>query len=97
MSLIERNTPETPLIYLNIHNVKESPLIMELASPDNPNLKWLYQTRNYNRCPICKIGLLDKRVPRDPFVKYVLFFKDVKRYRCNNCYSKVYIKKTTKK
>jgi len=70
---------------------------MKIALTDKPDQNWVYRSRNYHRCPKCKIGLLDTRVPRDPFVKYVLFFKNIKRYRCNHCYSKVYIKYSMKK
>lgn len=66
---------------------------MEIAMLSNPELRWIYETRNYERCPICKIGFLDKRVAREPFVKYVLFWKDIRRYRCNNCYRKSYVKR----
>jgi DNA-directed RNA polymerase subunit RPC12/RpoP len=52
--------------------------------------------KEYNKCPRCKIGQLNKRVHRDPFVKYVLFWQDIKRYRCNNCWAKVYIKSRKK-
>jgi len=56
-------------------------------------IKWIYPEKKYWKCPICEIGYLDRRVPRDPFVKYLLFWRDVKRYKCNNCQAKVYIKK----
>jgi len=87
---------DRPRTYINGNNIKSSVITMNLTPPDKPELQWVYQTRNYHSCPICKIGLLDTRVQRDPFVKYVLFFKDIKRYRCNNCYSKVYIRSSKK-
>lgn len=69
---------------------------MELGPPEKPMPHWITETKHYNKCPVCKIGFLDTRIHRDPFVKYILFFKDIKRYRCNNCYSKVYIRKSGK-
>lgn len=46
----------------------------------------------FHKCPKCKKGELDTRVPRSLIVKHLFFWLDVKRYRCNNCHAKVYIK-----
>jgi DNA-directed RNA polymerase subunit RPC12/RpoP len=53
---------------------------------------WIYKTVSYNQCPKCKMGLLDTRVSRGPIVKHLFFWLQVKRYRCNNCAAKVYVK-----
>lgn len=60
--------------------------------PTNQNLQWIDKPLVYIKCPRCKVGNLDTRVPRGTLIKYALFFTDVKRYRCNNCYAKVYAK-----
>jgi len=53
--------------------------------------KWIDQSVVYAKCPKCKTGFLDRRVSRSPLVKYSLFWTDVKRFRCNYCYKKVYV------
>jgi len=52
--------------------------------------KWINPDKDYKKCPVCLVGRLDKRIPRNFIFKYVLFWKDVKRYKCNNCGTKVY-------
>ncbi len=52
---------------------------------------WMDTSRTYAKCPKCGTGYLDTRVPRGFFVKHVLFWLDVKRYKCNNCGNKVYL------
>jgi hypothetical protein len=42
-------------------------------------------------CPKCKHGVLEDRVPRGFFVKYVLGFLPFRRYVCYNCLKKSYI------
>jgi len=60
---------------------------------DDSQPLWVKAEKVYLRCPKCKVGHLDRRVPRDFFVKHVLFWMDIKRYRCNNCWAKVYIRR----
>lgn len=61
---------------------------METTHTEN---SWLKVQKVYHKCPKCKPGYLDTRVPRDPFVKYVFFWLKVRKYRCNNCQRKMYI------
>lgn len=56
----------------------------------NQDTKWIEEPILYVKCPRCKIGDLNTRVRRGPIVKYLLFLTDIKRYRCNNCYAKVF-------
>lgn len=42
-------------------------------------------------CPKCKHGVLEDRVPRGFFVKYVLGFLPLRRYMCYTCLKKSYI------
>ena len=43
------------------------------------------------RCPFCKRGRLHERVPRGYFVKTLLFFLPLKRYKCYYCGKRPYI------
>ena len=43
------------------------------------------------QCPKCKNGVLDERVKRGFFVKYILSWRPYKRYRCNRCNEKSYV------
>lgn len=43
------------------------------------------------KCPKCERGELDTRVHRSWFVKRVLFWLPIKRYRCSLCWNKSYI------
>lgn len=58
------------------------------ATPPN----WLDATKVYKKCPYCKKGMLDTRVKRSRIVKILLFFVEIKRYACNNCQRKVYMR-----
>lgn len=42
-------------------------------------------------CPKCKHGVLEDRVPRGLFVKYVLGAFPIRRYICYSCLKKSYI------
>jgi hypothetical protein len=42
------------------------------------------------KCTKCANGVLDTRVPRGLFVKVLLFWLPLKRYRCNGCWKKTY-------
>lgn len=44
-----------------------------------------------HQCFKCNKGTLDSRTKRGFFVKNVLFFLPIKRYRCNFCDSKTYV------
>lgn len=59
-------------------------------------LDWINQPRTYNRCPKCKVGFLDTRTHRSLFAKTFLFWKEIKRYKCNNCDARVYVNKNNK-
>jgi len=48
---------------------------------------WL---KMYKKCPHCTHGVLADRVRRAPMMKLV-FWINVKRYRCNNCDRKTYV------
>jgi len=43
------------------------------------------------KCPKCKKGELDTRVKRSFLVKTFLFWKAVKRYKCNYCGKSSYV------
>lgn len=60
---------------------------------DNTNQSWLNHVQTYHKCPHCEKGLLDTRVKRGFLVKYVFFWMDVKRYECNICAKKAYVRK----
>jgi len=60
--------------------------------PESAKPNWIEESIIYVKCPRCKIGDLDVRVRRGILIKYMLMFSDVKRYRCSNCYAKVYAK-----
>ncbi len=57
----------------------------------HPELTWLSEARAYQKCPRCKIGNLDTRIHRGFLVKYFLG-QSFKRYKCNNCGAKIYLK-----
>lgn len=59
----------------------------------NNNTAWLNQVQTYKKCPHCEKGQLDNRVKRGFFVKYVFAWMEVKRYACNTCGKKSYIKR----
>jgi hypothetical protein len=42
-------------------------------------------------CPKCKHGVLEDRVPRGLFVKYVLGAFPIRRYICYSCLKKSYV------
>jgi len=43
------------------------------------------------KCPKCKTGYLKYRTKRGFFVKLLLFWLPVKRYRCNICWKKSHV------
>ncbi len=57
------------------------------------NKEWINNVQTYRKCPHCQKGQLDTRVKRSFLVKYVFFWMDVKRYECNTCGKKSYIKR----
>jgi len=59
---------------------------------ENVEHKWLkVSSKTYSKCPKCKKGDLDTRVPRGALIKLFLFWTNLKRYRCNSCGAKVYM------
>ena len=50
----------------------------------------LLWSKAYKKCPSCKVGELSSRIPRPGYMKLV-FWKRVKRYKCDNCDRKVYL------
>jgi len=59
---------------------------------ENKELEWLNHSPSYRHCPNCEHGVLETRIKRGFFVKYFFIWMDVKRYQCNACGKKVYIK-----
>lgn len=53
---------------------------------------WTNVTPTYHKCPHCLHGNLENRIKRGFFVKYIFVWMHVKRYQCNSCRRKVYIK-----
>jgi len=53
---------------------------------------WINVVKAYKSCPHCERGLLNTRVKRGFFVKNLFVWMDVKRYQCNICARKVYLK-----
>jgi hypothetical protein len=58
----------------------------------NENENWINAAKSYRNCPHCEKGLLNTRVRRGFFVKNVFVWMAVKRYQCNVCARKVYLK-----
>jgi transposase-like protein len=59
------------------------------------NEEWMNIIPVYQKCPHCNTGYLDNRVKRGFIVKHLFIWMDVKRYQCNACGKKVYIKNRT--
>jgi ribosomal protein S27AE len=57
---------------------------------DNNNSEWVVPV--YQKCPNCETGQLDTRIKRGFFVRNLFVWMNVKRYQCNSCGRKVYIK-----
>ncbi len=57
----------------------------------HPEPTWLSEARVYAKCPRCKTGDLDTRIPRGFLVKRLLGHS-FKRYKCNNCGAKIYVR-----
>jgi transposase-like protein len=53
---------------------------------------WINVVKTYHKCPRCKSGLLDTRIKRGFFVRNVFIWMNVKRYQCNACGRKSYVK-----
>ena len=53
---------------------------------------WLHKIPIYHKCPCCEKGQLETRVKRSFIVRNLFVWMDVKRYQCNSCGRKVYIK-----
>ena len=53
---------------------------------------WINVTRSYHKCPYCEQGVLDNRIKRGFFIRNFLFWINLKRYECNTCERKVYIR-----
>jgi transposase-like protein len=64
---------------------------------ENELKNWINVSKAYTNCPHCEKGLLNTRVKRGFLVKNVFVWMDVKRYQCNVCARKVYLKTDTSK
>ncbi|CAM4110809.1 hypothetical protein SAMN06265348_103317 [Pedobacter westerhofensis] len=53
---------------------------------------WVNIIPSYPDCPHCHQGKLDTRVKRAFIVRKLFIWMDVKRYQCNACGKKVYLK-----
>ena len=53
---------------------------------------WLEKDKTYEKCPSCSKGTLDIRIPRGFFVKYIFTWIGDKRYKCDMCGKKKYVK-----
>ncbi len=51
---------------------------------------WLEKPSVYHKCPKCPSGYLTSRVPRGAVVKFLGL--NLRRYKCNSCEAKVYLK-----
>jgi len=54
-------------------------------------------TNNRRKCPKCSVGYLDSRTARELWVKVLLFWLPVKRYKCSSCKQKSYVYPWTKR
>jgi len=59
---------------------------------DNEYESWIHNIPVYQKCPHCVNGRLDTRIKRGFIVKNFFVWMNVKRYQCNSCRKKVYIK-----
>jgi hypothetical protein len=55
-------------------------------------LDWVKTIVVYKKCPKCKTGDLSSRVPRSFYYKYIVFWSDYRRYRCDDCNKLVHIR-----
>ena len=53
------------------------------------NLDWLHESPSYRKCPKCKDGDLDTRIPRGFWVKTIFFWRPYKKYRCDKCHAEI--------
>jgi len=51
----------------------------------------MHTIKERKKCTKCERGELDTRVHRSFFVKSLLFWLPIKRYRCSLCWSKSYV------
>jgi len=59
---------------------------------NNEKIIWklnLMETKR--KCPKCKTGYLEYRTKRGFFIKLLLFWLPIKRYRCNICWKKSHV------
>jgi len=61
-----------------------------MTEQDTP--EWINVIPSYHKCPHCPQGKLDTRIKRGFFVRNIFIWMHVKRYQCNCCGRKVYIK-----
>ena len=59
---------------------------------DNNEENWVNVIQTFRKCPHCRHGRLDTRIKRGFFVRHFLPWMDLKRYQCNTCERKVYLK-----
>lgn len=53
---------------------------------------WINSVKKHQKCPHCKNGKLDTRVKRGFLVKNFFTWVGTKRYQCNSCGKKSYLK-----
>jgi transposase-like protein len=63
---------------------------MQELEPD-----WLSKVTTYQKCPHCKKGDLATRVPRSFSHKYLMFWANFKRYRCDDCNKQAHVRQHT--
>lgn len=55
--------------------------------------QWQLDVKKYEKCPYCKNGELNTRVRRSFFVKHLFKWVGEKRYMCDVCARKKYVKR----
>jgi DNA-directed RNA polymerase subunit RPC12/RpoP len=58
---------------------------------ENKGNQWLDKVKTYHKCPYCNIGEFSYRIQRPAYVK-LIFGEKMRRYQCDNCRRKVYLK-----
>jgi endogenous inhibitor of DNA gyrase (YacG/DUF329 family) len=58
---------------------------------------WMNVIPKYHKCPHCSKGVLEQRIKRGFWVRNFFIWMHVKRYQCNTCQKRVYIKNDSPK
>jgi len=64
-------------------------------SVDKNEQSWINIFPFFPKCPHCVNGHLENRIRRGFFVRHFFVWMDVKRYQCNTCGRKVYVKNSS--